>query len=131
MGVRLPQVSSNAIVSTAPVTVAETIIAQVGPINLSLENQQVMLFAYCLYTTGAGNTGVIFRLRRGNALTSPQLNVSGTINIGANVIFSVALHYPDFGAGAGAALFYVLTYQAVGAGGNATISDVALTAMCL
>lgn len=131
MGVRLPSVSSTAIVNAAPVNAAETIVCTTGPINLSIENQFVLLFAYCIFIVGATNTSVTMRLRRGNALTSPQLNINGNNQLGAATPFSLAINYVDVGAGAGAALFYTLTYQGNGASGNATILDVALTAMCL
>lgn len=131
MGVRLPSVASTAIVNVNPVNANETIVCQVGPFSLSLDNQPVLLFGYCAFTSGAGNASTQLRFRRGNVITAPQLNQTITYTLGAAFSWSMQLNYVDAGAGAGAAMFYVLTYQGNGASGNATITDVCLVAMCL
>lgn len=122
----LIQVTSRTVANVIPVTVAETVLTSVVVSNSG--PQDIALHGFVWVTTGAGTTGVTLRVRR-DSLTGPVvdagINVTGGITAGTAQAFSIDVL--DQGREVSGAT-YVLTYQAAGAGGNATTALQELTA---
>lgn len=130
MGVRLPTVSSTAIVNVNLPNAGETVVVIAPPLNLSLALAQVLIFAYVLVSAGATATAIVCLLRRGTTTAGTQVNRTGSITVtpgGGNIW---AFTYTD-SPGDVAGQQYCLTMAQTGASGNATIFDVCITAMCL
>ena len=130
MGVRYPGLGSNAITNTTITTTAETIVATLPALNLAIDYEMVLLFWYAVLTTGAGTTALTARLRRGSTATGTAVNTPTAIAASASTAVNLAGSYIDT-PGIVASQQYVLTLQATGASGNATVADVCISAICL
>lgn len=132
MGVRLPSAA------TAPqqgnvsvVTTAETIIATLPPINISLDFAQILLFWWFTFTSGTATTGVSVKLRRGATVAGAVINVitaASTVTAGNQIQLSGC--YADV-PGAIANQQYVLTIAQTAATGNGSAQDPVLMAIML
>lgn len=131
MGYRNPFASTTALVTNTLVTTAETVVLTTGPLNLSVDTAQVLLFWWCVITAGTGVNGMTPRVRRGSTTAGQLVNVNNVIapaNAGGNAY--VAGVYVDTPTSS-AELQYSLTIVQSGATGNGSVVDGCLTAMVL
>lgn len=80
MGVRMASVFSTTFIGPLPANANETLVFTTGPLGLAVDNAAVLLFWTCSITAGTSTTGLAYRLRRGNLVTSPLVNVSSFLN---------------------------------------------------
>ncbi len=125
MGVRLASAYTTTIVNAAPANGVETIIATTPPVNLTLDNALVLMMGYILGSVGAAATSINWKLRRGNALTSALINISGNDTQVAAALFGRTIIYFD-SPGISADLPYSLTFTVNGGAAAAVITDVFL-----
>lgn len=131
MGVRFPSVGISGTGQNLPASNAETIIYTVGPLVPSQDGAQVFLTWSYTLLAGTGTTSVVFRLRRGNLVTSPQLNVNpNAIPLAAGAIGLFSGVYTD-SPPAATALLYSLTIVQTAATAAGVNADGGLLAFAL
>jgi hypothetical protein len=132
MGARLPMNALSSQVAVNLSGAAETILATLGPISTSLDNQPILLFAYAsIGISGGGGTALTLRIRRGPLVTSPSVNLGASQLIAAGQAGSVTLCYVDLIPGSQANLLYTLTGLVTGGVGTSVVNDLSLIAMCM
>jgi len=131
MGVHLPSVSSTTFVGPLPANATETIILQLPPLNLSLDNAQVILHWFANIIAGVNNTALAYRIRRGTTVTGVQVGAatwSAAVTAGNGVQLSG--FYVDTPGVVGGQQ-YVLTVVQSAATGAGTFNDGAILAYVL
>ena len=98
--------------------------------NLSLDFEQVLIFAYFNITPGASTTGVTGRIRRGNSTAAPLVSLANTITVVAAQSYHLAMVYIDT-PGAVAGVQYTLTGQTIAQTAQATLADGCIIVMAL
>jgi len=130
MGVRI---ASSGLSQTGGVTVTtttETVIVISPPINLAVDNAQVLIFAYILFTPGTGTTSFAVRLKRGTTVSGTALNnTGGQINL-TTTAYWIGVHWLDT-PGIIAEQQYCATIVQSGATGNGNAVEATLTAVVL
>lgn len=118
------QIATNQTVTTT----AETVIGAITPFNVgNPAGEGVYLAGDVNVLTGAGTTAVTLRIRNGS-LTGAIVGNPQAFPQTASVEAQVGTAGLDPTALAGALVTYVLTYQATGATGNATVQQSTFTA---
>lgn len=131
MGVRYPTVATKTFIGPLPASAVETIILTTPPLNLTLDFSQVQIFWYATMTAGTGTSSLIFQLRRGTSLTSPQINAANwahTLAAASSAVMS-GCYFDVPGPVAGQQ--YTLTVSQTGATAAGTFNDGALLAFAL
>jgi hypothetical protein len=93
MGIHFGSVYSNVQANALPNSATETVVYQTAPLILAVDSARVFLRWFLSYIPGTGNTALAIRLRRGNAVTSPLVNVAAwqpTVAATVQVLFSGA-----------------------------------------
>lgn len=130
MGVRTATTQTNTIIAS-PALAAETIIATIQPISLTVDSAIVTLFWMCNITIGTTGTAMIFRIRRGTALAATLISaVNWSTTVVAGNSYNPSGHYFE-APGALANVQYSLTAQITAATAPSTVGDVCLSAMVL
>lgn len=130
MGVRTNSISTSSILGSPIVTTAETIIATTGPLGLTIDNAEVLIWWMANITLTGSTTAFTARLRRGNALASTLVNVAQAVTAAANTTILINGCYRDT-PGVVAGVQYSLSVQMTAAAANSTVNDVSLIAMSL
>lgn len=130
MGVRFPSVQSNTLVNANVAINAETIVLTTAGLTPPLDSAVVLLVWFMIHTVGATAGGSTYRLRRGNALTSPLINlaVGATVTAGNTVLHSGS-YFDTPGAVSGQQ--YTLTCIDTGSTAVGAINDASLLAFAL
>jgi hypothetical protein len=129
MGVRLFSAFTNAVLAS-PAAAAETAIATTPPINLALDNAQILLFWYLAITIGTNGTSLKVFIRRGSGTAGNFINQSFLATVVAANLVVLSGHYAD-SPGVVAGQQYTLTATVGAASAASAVADVALTAMVL
>jgi hypothetical protein len=130
MGVRFVSNGNNTIVNTTVTTTTETVVATTPATNLTLDYQQVLLFWYFVFTTGAATTALTVRLRRGTTISGTLLNVATSTPVSASSAYYLSGCYTDI-PGIVAEQQWSITIQAAGATGNGTVNDACIALIAL
>ncbi len=124
----LPRMGAVGVLAdTTLVTTAETIVATTPPIPVPSSGGPVAVLGQADVSTGAGTTGVQYRIRRGTTLTSPLVGEGNTVAAAASSPIKHAHLVVDNDAGFDA-VQYCLTVQLVAATGNGNVQAAALVA---
>lgn len=131
MGVRLPFVSTTAIVNTNVVTTAETLIATAPPFSPSFDGTVCRIDFYGDWLAGASVTSVTLRLRRGPLVTSPTVFAHDLVFVqtAAAQGFATFFYVDQPGSIGGQQYSVSAIFNAATA--NSTIQDVCMTVMAL
>lgn len=73
MGVHFPSVFSNTFVGPLPANATETVVLVSPPINLPLDNAQVIVNWFANVIAGTNTTAFAYRIRRGTGTTGPLI----------------------------------------------------------
>jgi len=131
MGVHFPSVASTAVANALPATATETAICTTPPLNLSLDNAQVILLWMAAITAGTSTTALVMRIRRGTGITGTLLNVGAwTFTTVAGNLAQISGNYIDTPGIVGGQQ-YSLTCSQTAASGAGTLNDVCLVAFVL
>lgn len=118
------QIATNQTVTTT----AETVIGAITPFNVGNPGGEgVYLAGDINVLVGAGTTAVTLRVRS-TSLTGAIIGNPQAIPQTASVEAQLGIAVLDPAGLAGSGITYVLTYQATGATGNATVQQSTLTA---
>lgn len=115
--------TSTAVVS--PVTTAETIILTSPGIEIPAGANGILVLWKVLIALAAGTTSVTWRIRRGAALTGTLVESSGalTSGIAASSLLLGSGFVVDQPPNLGDIATYSITFQAAGAGANASTTS--------
>ena len=130
MGVDLPSVSTTTLLTSVLGQNVETAAIQSPPINLPLDNAQILIFWYLIVTTGGSTTQLGTRLRRGTGLTGTVVNIIDNTQVTAGNNIRLAGCYSDT-PGIVAGQVYTLSVQSVGAAAAGAFIDGCMTLMVL
>jgi hypothetical protein len=132
MGVRLASVSVNIAAAIQTTAAGETIGATTPPLNLFLDNAQVLIFWGLSYSWAVGATSSTIRLRRGTTIAGTLINTlaptDSNMAVGATSSRSgVFFDTPGVVSG----VQYTLTFTANAQTANGQIQDCWMVAMVL
>jgi hypothetical protein len=130
MGVRFPSVATKTILNATLINNSEISVATTPPLNISLDFAMVMLFWFCLFSSGATTNVYDLFLRRGTGTSGTQINVLfDTACTGGAPIETSGFYFDTPGAVANQQ--YTLGINNHGGAGNGNVVDVALLAFSL
>lgn len=137
MGVRIASQSTQGTIGAQTQNALETVLARVGPINLTVDNAFVQIFWYLLVSLGTNATATTIRVRRSTAAVG-AVNPTGTIVnqdvaaiTGAAGDVKVCSGFVTDAPGIGAEILYAITVQNTGQTVAANVNDVQAFAMVL
>lgn len=76
MGVRIGSTFSTTFIGPFPANNTETIVLTTGPVNLAVDNANVLLVWFFSILAGTGVTQIITQIRRGTQVSSPRVGIS-------------------------------------------------------
>lgn len=131
MGVRNSSGGTNTFIGPLPANATETIIYQVGPLVLPIDNAQVFLQWFFSYTPGTANSSAQFNIRRGTTTAATRLNINNWQNqtVAAQPFYAGGCYVDQ--PGVAGSLFYILTIVQIAATAAGTAVDGAFMAMIL
>jgi hypothetical protein len=131
MGVHFPSVSSTTFIGPLPASATETVVLTTPPINLSLDNAQVIIHWFVDILAGTNAASHIMRIRRGTTTGGTLIGASAWFNsVTAGNQVSASGTYVDTPGVVGGQQ-YSLTIVQSAATGAGTFNDGALVAYVL
>jgi hypothetical protein len=114
------------------VTVAETLVAYSGQAKVTFPTMRAITLGWLQIVYGAGTTGIILRIRRGNGVAGAVVagGNTETAGVAAAAVADLSLKFSEQLIGQDFA-DYSLTAQQVAAGGNGTVNLAQLEAELL
>lgn len=120
------ELSNYVTADTTVVTTAETAAVVSDPITPATDGAKVIISGHINITSGAGVTGLVIRIRRGNGVSGTLIGETEPGALGASATDNFPFAITDF-PGAVAGQQYTASVVQTGATGNGTINNASIT----
>jgi len=130
MGVHFPSLASKTIQNAGVGNSAEVIVFSSPALNISLDNQIVLVFWEVVCTLGAAQTTFAINLRRGTSASGTLVNVgSSRTTVASTTVDFAGVYFDTPGVVAGQQ--YSIGVNANGAAAAGTVVDGCIIVICL